>query len=143
VLFFCRTINKQKRKEDKMAQCDLCYKDDDNITEEMLKNEGIEDTDDYFLSWGEITVCKDCYYKRDKWDKESIDDTDGIYAMKHTCELCKTKHDLDDGFLNISDICEDYENSVEKYEQEHNVDFSNFWCVPCAEKTIKQIERIT
>jgi hypothetical protein len=22
-----------------MAQCDLCYKDDDNITEEMLKNE--------------------------------------------------------------------------------------------------------
>ena len=125
-----------------MAQCDLCYKDDDNITEEMLKNEGIEDTDDYFLSWRENTVCKDCYYKRDKWDKESIDDAEGIYARKHTCELCKTKHSLDDGFLDISDICEDYEDNVEKYEEKHNVSFSDFWCVPCAEKTIKQIERI-
>jgi hypothetical protein len=124
-----------------MAQCDLCYKDDDNITEEMLKNEGIEDTDDYFLSWRENTVCKDCYYKRDKWDKESINDTDGIYARKHTCELCKTKHDLDDGFLDISDICDDFDNAVDKYETENNVNFSNFWCFGCADKTIKQIER--
>jgi ribosome-binding protein aMBF1 (putative translation factor) len=124
-----------------MAQCDLCYKDDDNITKEMLKNEGIDNTDDYFLSYNEITVCKDCYYKRDKWDKESIDDTDGIYARKHTCELCKTQHHLDNGFLDISDICEDHEDSVEKYEEKHNVSFSDFWCVPCTDKTIKEIER--
>jgi hypothetical protein len=43
--------------------------------------------------------------------------------------------------LDISDICEDYEDIVEKYEQDHNVSFSDFWCVPCAEKTIKQIEQ--
>ena len=55
-----------------MAQCDLCYKDDDSITEKMLKNEGIEDTDDYFLSWRENTVCKDCYYKRNEWDNNEV-----------------------------------------------------------------------
>ena len=124
-----------------MAQCDLCYKDDDNITKEMLKNEGIDNTDDYFLSYNELTLCKDCYYKRDKWDKESISDTDGIYARKHTCELCKTQHHLDNGFLDISDICNDADNVVDKYEKKHNVNFSDFWCFPCADKTIKEIER--
>ena len=129
-----------------MAQCDLCYKDDDNITEEMLKERGFEDTDDYFFMHHEWVVCYDCYDKRDNWDKENVWDRQslhGICARKHTCELCKTKHNLDDGFLDISDICEDYEDSVEKYEEEHNVSFYDFWCVPCAEKTIKQIERTT
>ena len=32
-----------------MAQCDLCYAEDDNITKEMLKERGFEDTDDYFF----------------------------------------------------------------------------------------------
>ena len=123
-----------------MAQCDLCYIDDDNITKKMLKNEGIEDTDDYFLNYNELVVCKNCYYKRDKWNKESIRDIDGIYTRKHTCELCKTKHALDDGFLDISDICDDFDNAVDKYETENNVNFSNFWCFVCADKTIKQIE---
>ena len=124
-----------------MAQCDLCYKDDDNITEEMLKNEGIEDTDDYFLSYNELTVCKDCYYKRDKWDKESIDDTDGIYARKHTCELCKTKQDLDDGYLDIAEICYAEDNVVEHFENKYGVDLQNFWCFKCADKTIRQQEK--
>jgi len=136
--------NKQNRKENKMAQCDLCYKDDDNITKKMLKKRGFTDTDDYFFMHHEWVVCYDCYDKRDNWDKENVwgrQSLNGICARKHTCELCKTKHNLDDGFLDISDICEDYEDSVEKYEEEHNVNFYDFWCVPCAEKTIKQIER--
>jgi hypothetical protein len=74
-----------------MAQCDLCRADDDNITKEMLKNEGIEDTDDYFLSWREITVCKDCYYKRDEWDNDDIDTVYDFYCKKQNNEERTTK----------------------------------------------------
>jgi hypothetical protein len=49
-----------------MAQCDLCYADDNDITEEMLKNECTDNTDDYFLNYNELTFCKDCYYKQEK-----------------------------------------------------------------------------
>jgi hypothetical protein len=41
----------------------------------------------------------------------------------------------------ISDICDDFDNAVNKYETENNVNFSNFWCFVCADKTIKKIER--
>ena len=53
-----------------MAQCDLCYTQDEDITEQMLKNECADNTDDYFLSYNEIIVCKDCYYKRKDWDND-------------------------------------------------------------------------
>jgi hypothetical protein len=58
------------------------------------------------------------------------------------CEACKTKHDLDDGFLNISDICHGNEKVIEDYEAKHNVYFSDFWCSDCTEKVIKEIEEV-
>jgi len=129
-----------------MAQCDLCYKDDDNITKKMLKKRGFEDTDDYFFMHSDFVVCYDCYDKRDNWDKENVynrQDLHGICSRKHTCELCKTKHDFDDGFLDISDrfIFEDFENAVDKFEEKHNVNFFNFWCFACAKKIIKEIKK--
>jgi hypothetical protein len=58
-----------------------------------------------------------------------------------TCEGCKTDHNIDDGFLDISDICEGDEKVIQDYEAKHDVYFSDFWCSDCAEKVIKEIEK--
>jgi hypothetical protein len=61
--------NKQKeRKINKMAQCDLCYADDEDITETMLNKVYSNETDDYFFMYNDKIVCFDCYYIRDKWE---------------------------------------------------------------------------
>jgi hypothetical protein len=55
-----------------MAQCQICNAQDEDITEKMLKNESIDNTDNYFLCYEELTVCKDCYYKRNEWDNNEV-----------------------------------------------------------------------
>ena len=55
-----------------MAQCRICNAQDEDITEKMLKNESIDNTDNYFLCYEELTVCKDCYYKRNEWDNNEV-----------------------------------------------------------------------
>ena len=59
-----------------------------------------------------------------------------------TCEACKTDHNIDDGFLNISDICNGNEKVIEDYENKHCVNLSDFWCSDCTEKVIKEIEGV-
>jgi hypothetical protein len=55
-----------------MAQCQICNAQDEDITEKMLKNESIDNTDNYFLCYEELMVCKDCYYKRNEWDNNEV-----------------------------------------------------------------------
>jgi hypothetical protein len=59
---------------------------------------------------------------------------------KHKCELCGMSYDLDDGFLNIADICEGTDDVAKHYEEKFEVDLSNFWCVKCAPIAISAIE---
>ena len=54
------------RKDNKMAQCDTCNAQDEDITEQMLKNICSTETDDYFFMHDENFICFDCYYKKDK-----------------------------------------------------------------------------
>jgi hypothetical protein len=51
-----------------MAQCDMCNAQDEDITEQMLKNICSTETDDYFFMHDENFICFDCYYIRDKWE---------------------------------------------------------------------------
>ena len=41
-------ITQTNRKDNKMAQCDMCNAQDEDITEQMLKNICSTETDDYF-----------------------------------------------------------------------------------------------
>jgi hypothetical protein len=59
---------------------------------------------------------------------------------KHTCEMCELKLDLDDGFLNIAEICDGTDKAINNYEIENKVDLSNFWCVDCGSSALKKIE---
>ena len=59
---------------------------------------------------------------------------------KHNCELCNKQFNLDDGFLNIAEICEGTDEAMDYFEETSNLDLSNFWCSSCAEKTIRDIE---
>jgi hypothetical protein len=45
-----------------MAQCDMCNTQDEDITEQMLKNICSTETDDYFFMYDENFICFDCYY---------------------------------------------------------------------------------
>jgi hypothetical protein len=45
-----------------MAQCDMCNAQDEDITEQMLKNIYSTETDDYFFMHDENFVCFDCYH---------------------------------------------------------------------------------
>ena len=51
-----------------MAQCDMCNAQDEDITEQMLKNICSTETDDYFFMYDENFICFDCYYIRNKWE---------------------------------------------------------------------------
>jgi glycyl-tRNA synthetase (class II) len=57
------------------------------------------------------------------------------------CEKCKSIFDLDNIFLDIYEICDGTDESIEKYEKKYNVDLSNYWCQNCADKALKEIER--
>ena len=59
---------------------------------------------------------------------------------KHNCELCKLETNLDNGFLNIEEICYAENNLIEHFENQYGVDLQNFWCFKCADKTIRQLE---
>ena len=60
----------------------------------------------------------------------------------HKCELCKLENNLDDGYLNIADICYAEDKVVEHFENQNGVDLQNFWCFKCADKTIRQLEEV-
>ncbi len=59
---------------------------------------------------------------------------------KHTCEMCNLKLDLDDGFLNIAEICDGTDQAINNYEIKNKVNLNNFWCVDCTDTTLKKIE---
>jgi len=59
----------------------------------------------------------------------------------HNCEKCNKQFDLDDGFLNIGEICDASENKIENYEKKNKVDFSNFWCITCGSETLREVEK--
>ena len=61
---------------------------------------------------------------------------------KHNCELCKLETNLDNGFLNIEEICYAKNNLIEHFENQYGVDLQNFWCFKCADKTIRQLEEV-
>ena len=54
--------------------------------------------------------------------------------------MCNKQFNLDDGFLNIAEICEGTDEAMDYFEETSNLDLSNFWCSSCAEKTIRDIE---
>jgi len=60
---------------------------------------------------------------------------------KHTCEMCNLKLNLNDGFLNIAEICDGTDENIEKFEKDNQVDLSNFWCVDCGSEALKRIEK--
>jgi hypothetical protein len=47
---------------------------------------------------------------------------------------------IDDVFLDISEICDATNTEIEIYEKNNQVNLSNFWCVDCSSKTLKEIE---
>jgi uncharacterized protein YuzB (UPF0349 family) len=47
---------------------------------------------------------------------------------------------LDDGFLDINEICYGTDQAINNYEKKHNVDLLNFWCQGCAKNAIDEIE---
>ena len=47
-----------------MAQCDICNIDDESVSLKHLEHFGIEETDDYFHNFYEMTFCKQCYSRR-------------------------------------------------------------------------------
>ncbi len=59
---------------------------------------------------------------------------------KHKCEMCKIKTNLDDGFINIAEICYADETIIETFESLYDVNLQNFWCFKCTDQTIKQLE---
>ena len=59
---------------------------------------------------------------------------------KHTCEMCNLKLNLDDGFLNIAEICDGTDQAIKNYETKNKVNLNDFWCVNCTDKTLKTIE---
>jgi len=59
---------------------------------------------------------------------------------KHKCELCGISYDLDDGFLDIAEICDGTADAMNYYEEKYEVDLLNFWCVKCAPIAISAIE---
>lgn len=59
---------------------------------------------------------------------------------KHNCELCNLKTNLDNGYLDIAEICYAEDSVVEQFENQYKVDLQNFWCFKCADKTIRQLE---
>ena len=59
---------------------------------------------------------------------------------KHNCELCSKQFNLDEGFLDIAEICEGTDEAMDYFEEKSNLDLSNFWCISCAGKTLRDIE---
>jgi hypothetical protein len=59
---------------------------------------------------------------------------------KHNCEQCKKEFNLDEGFLDIAEICEGTHEAMDYFEEKSNLDLSNFWCISCAGKTLRDIE---
>jgi len=59
---------------------------------------------------------------------------------KHKCELCGISYNLDDGFLNIADICEGTLEAMDYYEEKYGVSLSDFWCKKCAPIALSAIE---
>ena len=59
---------------------------------------------------------------------------------KHKCELCGISYNLDDGFLDIAEICDGTDDAMNYYEEKYEVDLLNFWCVKCASIAISAIE---
>jgi hypothetical protein len=60
--------------------------------------------------------------------------------QKHNCEQCKKEFNLDEGFLDIAEICEGTDEAMNYFEETSNLDLSNFWCISCAGKTLRDIE---
>ena len=57
------------------------------------------------------------------------------------CEVCLKKFDLDkEGFLNIFEICEADEKSIEEYEEKNQINLQNYFCDDCTSKVLKKIE---
>lgn len=74
-------------------------------------------------------------------DINSIEAYESFKDDLRQCDKCKSIFHIDDVFLNIAEICDATQNQIESYEKKHEVDLSNFWCVNCASKTLKEIER--
>ena len=59
----------------------------------------------------------------------------------HNCENCNKKFNLDDGFLDIGEICDASNEKINNYEKKNKIDFSNFWCINCGSKTLREVEK--
>ena len=54
--------------------------------------------------------------------------------------MCNKQFNLDEGFLDIAEICEGTDEAMDYFEEKSNLDLSNFWCISCAGKTLRDIE---
>jgi|TARA_Y100000022_G_C13038877_1_gene279063 hypothetical protein len=62
------------------------------------------------------------------------------FEIKHKCESCKKDFDIEEGYLDIQEICYADDEQIKQYEIKHDIDFTNFFCEICAMKTLKSVE---
>jgi glycyl-tRNA synthetase (class II) len=74
-------------------------------------------------------------------DINSIEAYESFKDDLRQCDKCKSMFHIDDVFLDISEICDATNTEIEIYEKNNQVNLSNFWCVDCSSKTLKEIER--
>ena len=71
---------------------------------------------------------------------DSIECFESFKDELRQCEKCQSILNLDDGFLDINEICDGTDQAINDYEKKHNVDLLNFWCQGCAKNAIDEIE---
>ena len=71
---------------------------------------------------------------------DSIECFESFKDELRQCEKCHSILHLDDGFLDINEICDGTDQAINDYEKKHNVDLLNFWCECCARDAINEIE---
>jgi hypothetical protein len=71
---------------------------------------------------------------------DSIECFESFKDELRQCEKCQSILHLDDGFLDINEICDGTDQAINDYEKKHNVDLLNFWCECCARDAINEIE---
>ena len=71
---------------------------------------------------------------------KAIETCEQFYENLRQCTKCKSCFDLDDGFINIAEICDGSEEEIDQYEKKHNISLEDFWCERCASITLAEIE---
>ena len=56
------------------------------------------------------------------------------------CTKCKSMFHYEDVFLDVAEICDAPEEKMTEYEEKHDVDLQNYWCIDCANKAIQEME---